>query len=127
MGDDIKVSATTGDLELSAAGDLQWISGGEAIAQHARIRLRFFLGEWFLDETEGFPYWERVLVHNPDLVALTEAYRQTVAETPGMASVEKCELTFDRQSRTLTPDIEATTTDGTLLTATDFVPFVLRS
>lgn len=124
---DIKASAVTGDIELDASGDLQWITGAEAIAQHARIRLRFFLGEWFLNENEGFPYWERVLVHHPDVVALTEAYRRTVAETPGMASVEKCELTFDRQSRTLTADIEATTTDGTRLTSEDFVPFVLAA
>jgi hypothetical protein len=123
---DIKVSATTGDIELSEAGDLQWITGGEAIAQHARIRVREVLGEWFLDEREGFPYWEDVLVHHPNVTAITEAYRRTIAETPGMASVDRCELTFDRQTRTLTPDIEATTSDGTLLTADDFPPFVLR-
>lgn len=124
---DIKVSATTGDIELDASGDLQWIEGAEAVAQHARIRLRHFLGEWFLDAREGFPIWERLLVHNPDLPALTEAYRSTILGTPGMASVERCELRFDRQARTVYPDIEATTTDGTTLTADDFGPFVLAS
>jgi hypothetical protein len=125
---DIKISRDTNDIELGPDGDLQWITGAEAIAQHVWIRLRFFLGEWFLDEREGVPYWERILVANPDQVAITEAFRRTVAETPGIVSVEKCNVTIDRQTRKLAADIEATTSDGTTLTSEDFgVPFVLAA
>lgn len=125
MGMDLKLDPATNDLYLDESGDVVWIEGAEAIAQHVRVRLRFILGEWFLNEDEGFPFFETVLVHNPSTSAITEAYRRTVAETPGIASVEKCVVTFDRQARTIAVDIEATTTDGTTLTSDDFGPFVL--
>lgn len=125
MGLDIKVDPATNDLALDDSGDLIWIEGAEAIAQHVRIRLRFVRGEWFLNQDEGFPFFETVLVHHPSTPAITEAYRRAIAETPGIASVEKCVVTIDRQARTVTVDAEATTTDGTTLTGDDFGPFVL--
>jgi hypothetical protein len=122
---DIAIDPLTGDILLTAAGDYEVIEGRDAIAQHVRIRLQHFLGEWFLDEREGVPYFERILVANPDLVAIREAYRRTIAETPGIASVRDIGLDFDRQTRTLRVTGSAVTTDGATITAEEFaVPFV---
>ena len=48
---DLKLDAT-GDLELSAAGD---ISATDSIVQAVRIRLLWFFGEWRLMPSLGFP------------------------------------------------------------------------
>ena len=50
---DLKLDAT-GDLELSAAGD---ISATDSIVQAVRIRLLWFFGEWRLMPSLGFPYF----------------------------------------------------------------------
>jgi hypothetical protein len=123
---DIALDPDTGDVLLDAAGNFATVTGRDAIAQHVRIRLLHYLGEWFLDQREGVPYFESILVHHPDLAAVEEAYRRTIAETPGIASVRDLVLDFDRRSRTLTVTGSAVTTDGETITAADFSrPFVL--
>lgn len=73
----------------------------EAIAQKLRNRLRFFFAEWFLDRRQGLPFFERVLVKNPDSRAIRTIFRRTITETAGVASVEKLSLTVapDRTAR----------------------------
>ena len=123
---DLRLDSATGDLYLDSTGTTDVVTGRDAIAQHVLIRLRFFLGEWHLDQREGVPYWEQILVRNPDMGAVTEAFRQTVARTPGIASVRTIVLSVDGPTRTLTiSELEAVTTDGELITADDFAPFVL--
>ncbi len=123
---DIRLDTTTGDLYLDSTGSTTSVTGREAIAQHVLIRLRFFLGEWHLDRREGVPYWQQILVRNPDMAAVTEAFRQTVARTPGIASVRTLVLALDGPSRTLTISrLEAVTTEGEAITQDDFGPFVL--
>lgn len=123
---DLRLDTTTGDLYLDSTGSTTSVTGREAIAQHVLIRLRFFLGEWFLDRREGVPYWEQILVRNPDIAAVQEAFRQTVARTPGIASVRTLVLALDGPSRTLTISrLDAVTTEGEAITASDFGPFVL--
>ena len=123
---DLKIDPLTGDLYVSEAGDLAAVTGREAIAQHARVRMQHFLGEWFLDEREGMPLFERVFVHSPDIPAVSESFRRTIAETPGIASVRDLALDFDRQTRTLNVVGSAVTTDGETIEAADFAtPFVI--
>jgi hypothetical protein len=123
---DFKLDETTWDFALDSTGNLQTVTGREAIAQHVKIRLRFFRGEWALDTREGTPYWEQILIHGASEALISEIFRRVVAETPGIASVRQLGLSIDRQTRTLTvARLEAVTTDGELITADDFGAFVL--
>ena len=54
---DIAVDPVTGDIPET--GDLTMASGITAVMQGARIRLRMFAGEWFLNLAQGVPYLER--------------------------------------------------------------------
>ena len=96
------------DLKLDTAGNLDVTghqlniaTGEEAIAQHLRIRLRFFLGEWFLDERLGIPYFRDILVKSPNLDLINAIYRQVVQHTPGISSVRSVNVQLDAKSRTL--------------------------
>lgn len=124
---DIAIDPVTGDILLDASGDVAVVTGRDAIAQHVRVRLQFILGEWHLDTREGVPWFEQIWVANPNIAAITELFRRTIAETPGVASVRSLVLDFDRETRTLTVSAsEVVTTDGESLTADDFAtPFVI--
>jgi hypothetical protein len=109
-------ATTRRSLKLTDAGDwdtstgtLQYLTGLGAVRQAVRIRLQAFLGEWFLDTTVGTPLLQQVLGQkNPNPAALHGVFRNRILGTPGVASLEKLELTFDRRARTLRVDFAAT-------------------
>jgi hypothetical protein len=114
---------TVGDLRLKN-GHLVELEGHEAIAQKIRIRLRFFKGEWYLDKRQGIPYWTRVLVKNPDLPGIESMFRRVIAGTPGVAVVNRLNITFDTATRASTIAFTATTDDGVVIEQEPFlVPF----
>jgi hypothetical protein len=113
-----------------ATGDLAFppriIHGIEAIAQRIRVRFRWFLGEWFLDQRQGVPYYAHILIKNPDPILISYVFRQVLLKTPGVASVSNFQASIDRRSRMLTVDFEATLDDGTILTA-QAEPFIISA
>ncbi len=95
-----------GDLLISEIGQLVLVGNvadtrGLEVQQHVRGRLRFFLGEWFLDARQGFPYFRDVFVKNPSRQSIISSLRRTVVETPGVAQVDELTLRVDelRQAR----------------------------
>jgi hypothetical protein len=122
---DIALSTSTHDI-VFVNGELTTVSDLDAIAQHVKIRLLFFKGEWELNLDEGVPYWTDVLVVGPDLRAIESLLRQVVLGTPGISSIVSFSIDHDRSARTLSLVFEAITTDGLVLTSEDFGPFVLE-
>ena len=103
---DFKLDPVTGDLDLST-GDLQFVTGADAVAQHLLIRLRFYRAEWFLDTRVGIPYYSQILVKNPNLAAIRTTYRQAILSTPGVETLERMDLEFDAATRELALDFSA--------------------
>ena len=97
---DIKLDTQTHDVDFST-GDLQVISGSEAIAQQLRIRLQFFLGEWHLDTRTGIPYYQKILVKNPATNVVRKLFQDAILSTPGIRELTSLELSFDSPSRAL--------------------------
>ena len=118
------------DLLLNAAGDLdlstndaQLVDGIEAVRQELQIRYRFFLGEWFLDPTEGVPYIRDVLKKAPNEAQVRAMLAQVAQSTPGVASVDGIELDLDSGTRTLTVSLQLGADISGELT---YVPFVVE-
>ena len=91
---------TVRGLKLDASNDvvhdgkrLQLVSDREAIAQAIRTRLQFFQGEWWLDEAFGTPYFQTILGTKVPPAAIREVFRQVIADTAGVAEVQKLQLT----------------------------------
>ena len=115
------------DLALSTIDDdilvendqLDIVDGDDAIVQHLKIRLRFFLSEWFLDQRLGIPYLEQILVKNPNLVAVRNIFREAILETPGIATITRFDLQVDAAARKLTVEFTAEKEDGEVLDFTE--------
>ena len=111
---DIKLDAN-GDLFLDDSGSIVLVTGDEAIAQQLSIRFKFALGEWFLDTRIGVPYFQEILVKNPNLTRVRGIYQQLIITTPGIEAIESFSLTLDTPTRTLSLVFAARKTDGETL------------
>ena len=103
------------DLQLDSNGDLELVNGGLALVtglarmkQQIQIRLRFFKGEWRLDQNQGFPMYERVLGVKPyrDTV-VAELLRRTILGVPGVVLVKNLLLSLEPSTRILSVGFEA--------------------
>lgn len=115
-------------LALDSTGDLalpvRLAEGPEAVAQKVRARLRFFLGEWFLDRRLGVPYLTKILVKNPNLSLVSSIYRRVIRQTPGIHSVEYVRVRLDRPNRIAYVTFAAKTSEGARIAMTD-EPFIV--
>lgn len=75
-----------GDM-VADNGDIALVGDVDGIKQLVGQYLAFYLGEWFLDEEIGVPYFERILIKNPSLVEVREWMRQTILSVPGVREV----------------------------------------
>jgi hypothetical protein len=122
------------DILLTSAHDIDMSRGPRLtedlltyVTQKLRQRLRFFLGEWFLDRRLGVPYFETIFVSNPDLALLSSLFRQTILQTRGVGSLNSVALRFDRKTRILFVSFQARLVNNLETGTFDNVPFVLRS
>lgn len=106
---DIKLDLT-GDLDVTN-GEVTLTDGTEAIAQDMTIRLKTFLGEWFLDQRIGLPYFQSILIKNPNLPVIQTIFRQAILETTGIVDISDFEFNFDTSVRQLSISFEAKTED----------------
>lgn len=119
------------DLLCTADGDLDFTLGSRLtpdlvtyVVQRLRQRLRFFLGEWFLDLRLGIPYFERVFIAAPDLELLTGIYRKVILRTTGVGGLDSLVLRFEKRERILFVTFRARCQDGSIVEFRD-EPFVL--
>jgi hypothetical protein len=111
-----------GDIKLDEDGQIQLTPDlKSAVAQHIAIRLRTFFGEWFLDAREGVPYFELILVKNPDLPRIENIFRTVILETPGVSNIDRLLLAHDAATRILSiSDLRIILDSGATLTGADF-------
>lgn len=92
--------------------DISFIRGDQEIDQNVRIRLQFYRGEWFLDTEAGVPYFEEILVKNPDLVEVDRIFKIAILETPEVERITEYSSDFDSRNRVLSVSFRATTIYG---------------
>lgn len=108
---DLQLSSLDDDLDITNE-QMYIVEGDDAIVQHLLVRLRFFKGEWFLNPLLGMPYYDTVLVKNPDLVAIRGIFREAILTTPGILSIDSLNMSLDTPTRTLTVEFTALKDDG---------------
>lgn len=82
-----------------------------AVAQSILTRLKLWLGEWFLDQSEGTPYQQAVLGKHTKK-SLEPAMRARILETPNVQSLDTFETLQDGETRRTTVLASVTTEFG---------------
>jgi len=116
---DLKINNVS-DL-LIQNGDLVFVKGGEAIAQHIRMRLATWLGETPYDEKAGMPYLTIIFQPNTTPEAVKFILERGVLSTPGVTGVN-LDFVIDRQTRVLTVTGTATANDVDIDFSADISP-----
>ena len=68
---DLKLT-NSGDLEISEDGD---VSLTQSVRQAVLIRLRWLFGEWRFAPENGVPYFQKIMVKNPDIPRIKQIIR----------------------------------------------------
>lgn len=116
---DLALDETTHDLKF-VNGDMVFYDGLDATAQRLKIKLWFFLGEWFLDQRVGIPYWEQVFIKNPNQAALNALFRKVIQEDEAVLVINQFEFVIS-ETRAARLTFKVETTDGPLTFDEEFV------
>lgn len=124
---------TAADLENPDEGDLLLRDGqttltgtlADEVAQTLHARFEWWRGEWFLDEAQGTPWLDGVLGKESDEQAIRSVFTRIVTSTPGVASCDDLTVTIDAQTRLADVSFTARLRDGTVLTSTDYGPYLV--
>jgi hypothetical protein len=104
------------------------LTGVDALMQRIWIRMRFWLGEWFLDERLGVPWVQRIFVKNADPRAIRSLLIKVVSSLPGVARVSNFDMTVDRRERSFTVSrMTVVLDDGTTVDAREGKPFIITT
>lgn len=97
-----------GDIRTSGR---QFASGRDAVARGIYHRLRLFLGEYFLDVSDGTAWFQSVLGKVPqDVAEIT--LKERIVSAPGVARILDFQFTPDLTQRRITVSARILTTDG---------------
>lgn len=108
---DLLLDPLTHDIDTRSLG-MQVVSGSAAVLQNIRIKLKLWTGEWFLDTEAGTPYLEDILGKRISLAGALAAIRASILEVDGVSAITRFEYQFNRQTRQLDYEFEASTSYG---------------
>jgi hypothetical protein len=108
---DIYLDPLTGDLSVTGL-DLHIVKGAEAVKQNIQIKLKLWVGEYFLDTEFGTPYLESILGKQISLNAAIAALKQSILEVTDVDSITDFSYNFSRQTRTIDVNFMAHTPFG---------------
>lgn len=100
-----------GLLDLTG-GTLSLVEGGQEIAQKIQARLRFFLGEWFLDQDIGIPYYQRIFQKGVTQNEVQAILQETVESIAGVTATSNWAIAFSSTTRALSISFTAETDAG---------------
>ena len=89
----------SGDLATGAG----FLTGKESTGASIYHRLRMFFGEFFLDVTDGTPWFQSILGKRAQDTA-EFAIKQRIVTSPGVVQITRFFFDFDRNTRRITVD-----------------------
>ena len=116
----IGLKLSSGNDIVFKNGDISLVSESEEVVQNVKCRLMHYLSEWFMDESLGVPYFEKIFT-KPANIALTESIlKKTIIQTTGVNRLKSFYMSFDSPSRSLSitftvlTDYSSDVIDGTI-------------
>ena len=118
---DIGLNEQTHDLEI-VNFDMVLIDNSLQIAQNLLIRLRFILAEWYLDITQGVPYYEDFFIKAPNEIRIESVLKEEIMNTRGIAEILDFESDFDATNRVYAVKFRARTFSGEIIAIDQELP-----
>jgi len=109
------LQTSTNDFDLSTGNLVLVTDPAQQIAIVLQNRLQFFEGEWFLDTRLGVPYFQFVLVKNPDLQLITRMFIKIALAIEGVVQVLEMTPSFNTAARVLTMTMRILTSTGAVI------------
>lgn len=112
---DFYIDPSTGDLDMT--NSLRFTeSGGESVAQKARIRLQFFFAEWRLNPNQGTKWFEIIFKKGSTDYNVNQEIQRRVLGTEGVRFVENFNFTRNAALRTFSCTFDIVTDYDTVET-----------
>lgn len=112
----VKLTSAYGDL-LIVNGDLTLTSdvdanGTNPVLQDILQNLRMFLGEWFLDNTQGVPWLQQIFVKGTTQADIDAAIQAAILSTTGVTALTSYGSQLNAASRSLAVTFSVKTQAG---------------
>jgi len=95
---DLYLDPDTHDLP-SGGYDLRVVRGIDNVRQRIKQKLLFFLGEWFLAEDEGMPYFTEVLIKGPNRGRVESILKSAILSVKGVVEITAFAVDFNNLTR----------------------------
>lgn len=95
------------DIKLSEGHDIQVVDGdfilteseSESLTQRLTIKLLTFQGEWYLNNSEGIPYYQSILGKNRAKETIDNIFKDAIIEEPEVVSLVSFRSSIDNARR----------------------------
>ena len=98
------------DLLLDASGNIAMAQEPYAIAQDVASAVKLFAGELYFDNSQGMPYFDQILGHNPSLAFIRAQVEAAALTVPNVVSA-RATLTHYR-NRLVSGSVQVIDTTG---------------
>lgn len=88
------------------------VEGQDQTAQELFLVLNTYLGEWFLDNRVGIPYFQDILIKSPRGNVVTTYLRNAILSVEGVISITTFDIDLNAERRVLTVNFECDTVAG---------------
>lgn len=100
----LKLDVKTWDIGLDGSGNIASLQGKMRVAQDVATSVRLFKNDAYFAKSDGIPYWQDVLVSQPQASLIRSHIRRQALKVPNVVAVDS--ITFDALiARKLTGDI----------------------
>ena len=116
----VRQLSPTGDYTFGRGAGEFLVDTPAAVAQAVKTRLMLFEGEWFLDTTEGTPYYQSIFGKQQVPSSYDQAIKDRILGTPGVTQIVTYSSTLDAATRALSVEATINTLYGTATSGVTF-------
>lgn len=85
-----------GDIALTGEGDISLVTSP---VQEVMIKLKWYFAEWVFDPKKGIPWFESILVKNPDIEGIKKRLIREMLDVDDVLEVPRMDIRIDSESR----------------------------
>lgn len=85
-----------GDIKLTEDGDILLVTSP---VQAIMIKLRWYFAEWVFDPEKGIPWFESILVKDPDIEGIKKRLIREMLDVDDVSEVTRMDISVDTKTR----------------------------